>query len=156
MLAILLAVVFATADQTIEGKVVAITDGDTLTLLVDNEQIKVRLIGIDAPEKTQAFGTQSRAKLGELVFGKPVTVHSTGKDRYGRTLGTVLVDGQSVNLAMIRAGLAWHHKAYSKDAALSRAEYDARKSGRGLWGDKNPVPPWEFRKAHSDVKKKAA
>lgn len=152
--AFLVAFVFAAVDHDFEGKVVSIVDGDTLTVLVDNEQVRVRLNGIDAPEKRQAFGTQAREKLAELTFGKVVTVHNSGKDRYGRTLGTVLAGGESVNFAMVEAGLAWHYKQYSKDATLSRAEYDARKAGRGLWGEKNPVPPWEFRKA--PTKKKAA
>lgn len=153
MIAIVLAC-FLAIDHDFEGKVVGITDGDTLTILVDRETVKVRLDGIDAPERRQPFGDKAREKLGELTFGKAVTVHSKGKDRYGRTLGTVLAGGESVNLKMVEAGLAWHYKQYSKDATLSRAEYDARKAGRGLWGEKNPVPPWEFRK--TPTKKKAA
>lgn len=139
----------------IEGKVVAITDGDTLTVLVGTEQVKVRLDGIDAPERRQAFGTQAREKLAELCFGKTVTVEAGKKDRYGRTVGRVIVAGQDASLAMIEAGLAWHYKEYSKDATLSRAEADARKARKGLWADLSPVAPWEFRK-RTAVKKKAA
>lgn len=149
---ILTLALLTTAD--IEGKVVAITDGDTLTVLVGTEQVKVRLDGIDAPERRQAFGTQAREKLGELCFGKTVLVRASGKDRYGRTLGTVVVAGVNANLEMVNAGLAWHYKQYSKDAELSRAEADARKARKGLWEDAEPVPPWEFRKRPA-VKKAA-
>lgn len=147
--------VLAAVQVDFEGKVVGITDGDTITVLVGTDPVKVRLNGIDAPEKKQPFGTQSRAKLGELAFGKTVTVHSAGKDRYGRTLGTVLADGQSVNLKMVETGLAWHYAQYSKDAALADAEKAARAARRGLWADPKPVAPWEFRKAKTPAKKAA-
>lgn len=145
MTSLILSLALLTAAD-LEGKVVAITDGDTLTVLVDKDQVKVRLDGIDAPERRQAFGTQAREKLAELTFGKSVTVEGNKKDRYGRTIGRVLVGGQDASLAMLEAGLAWHYKAYSKDATLSRAEADARNALKGLWADPEPIAPWEFRK----------
>jgi endonuclease YncB( thermonuclease family) len=153
MIAILFAFALVTADD-ITGKVVSVTDGDTITVLVGQEPVKVRLNGIDAPERRQAFGTQAREKLAALVFGETVLVRAGSKDRYGRTLGTVIVAGQNANLEMLNAGLAWHYKAYSKDAELSRAEADARKAKLGLWADPAPVAPWDFRK--KPVIKKAA
>lgn len=153
MTALILSLALLTAAD-LEGKVVAITDGDTLTVLVGTDQVKVRLDGIDAPERRQAFGTQARDKLAELCFGKPVLVRAGSKDRYGRTLGTVIVAGVNANLEMVNTGLAWHYKQYSKDAELSRAEADARKAKRGLWADPAPVAPWDFRKR--PVIKKAA
>ncbi len=128
------------------GKVVGISDGDTLTLLVDQTQYKVRLDGIDAPESHQAFGTKSKQALGDKVFGKPVRVTNKGPDRYGRTLGVVWVGDRNINLEMVKDGLAWHYKQFSKDKSLADAELEARRAKRGLWADANPTPPWEYRK----------
>jgi micrococcal nuclease len=153
MIAIILTVACVLASD-LNGKVVSVTDGDTITVLVGREQVKVRLDGIDAPERRQAYGNAAREKLAGLVFGETVLVRAGSKDRYGRTLGTVIVAGQNANLEMVNAGLAWHYKAYSKDAELSRAEADARKAKRGLWADPAPVAPWEFRK--KPAAKKAA
>lgn len=142
------------ASSDICGKVVSVTDGDTITVLVDREQVKVRLDGIDAPERRQAYGNAAREKLAGLVFGKTVTVKTHGKDRYGRTIGTVIAGERSVNLQMVEAGLAWHYVEYSKDVELARAEREARAAKRGLWADTAPVAPWEFRK--KPAAKKAA
>lgn len=128
------------------GKVVSITDGDTVKVLVGKDQITVRLDGIDAPESKQAFGTKSREFLAKLCHEKDVTVRKTGTDRYGRTLGTILVDGTDVNAEMVKAGMAWHYKQFSKDKELARLEIEAREAKAGLWADKEPVPPWEWRK----------
>jgi micrococcal nuclease len=134
------------AEADIAGKVVSIHDGDTVTILkADKAQVKVRLNGIDAPELKQAFGAKSKAALSALVFGKPVIVHSTGLDLYGRTLGRVEAAGDDVNLQMVRDGFAWHYARYSKDAALAKAQVEAKGARRGLWIDSVPVPPWEFR-----------
>jgi endonuclease YncB( thermonuclease family) len=131
-----------------EGKVVSIADGDTLTVLVtpSNQQVKVRLSGIDTPERKQAFGTQAKQALSAKVFGKLVRVQDNGQDRYGRTLGDIYLGERWVNLEMVAEGYAWHYKAYSKDKRLADAEVGARKAKRGLWTDRDPVPPWEFRK----------
>jgi len=144
-IAILFAILLADPVE-IQGRVVSITDGDTIKVLVEKEQIVVRLEGIDAPESKQPFGTKSKEALAALCHEKNVVVRSTGKDRYGRTLGTVKVDKTDVNAEMVKTGFAWHYKQYSKDAELGKLEDSARESKLGLWADKDPVPPWEWRK----------
>ena len=130
------------------GRVVGVHDGDTLTVLTTgNVQIKVRLVEIDAPELKQPYGQQSKQTLSALVFGKDVEIRATGKDRYGRTLARVFVDGTDVNLAMVRSGMAWRFDKYSKDRAFQTAQEEARRARRGLWADAAPVAPWEWRDA---------
>lgn len=150
LLILLLAVA---APQSFQGKVVAVHDGDTITVLHDKEQIKVRFEGIDAPETKQDFGTKARQALSKKVFGKQVTVEWTEKDQYGRTLGKVILDKRWINNEMVQDGMAWHYKRYSKDKTLSASEEKAKKAKKGLWSQPNPTPPWEFRK---EDKKKAA
>ena len=152
ILILLLALTTALLADELRGKVVSIDDGDTITVLDENKkQNKVRLNGIDAPEKKQAFGTKSKARLGELVAGKDVVVEWKEKDKYGRIVGQVQQGPLDVNLQMVKEGLAWHYKKYSKSAELGRAETEAKVGKKGLWADLNPVPPWEFR---GDQKKK--
>ena len=138
--------------ETITGKVVSIFDGDSLTLLVDNEQIKIRLAAVDTPERKrgQPFNKVARQFLSDSVFGKTVQVHIIGDAGWNRDLGFVVVDGVNVNAELIKAGLAWHYKEYSDDETLARFELDAREAKRGLWVDVEPVPPWEFRKLKLD------
>ena len=113
--AYILCTCFAQA-EVLSGRVAKIADGDTLTVLdKSNRQHKIRLVGIDAPERGQPFGTVSRQNLADLVFGKTVAVEWHKQDRYQRVLGKVLLDGQDVNLKQIKAGLAWHYKQYDKD-----------------------------------------
>ncbi len=131
---------------TIEGRVVGVHDGDTITVLQGTTQYKVRLDGIDAPELSQAFGKASKAFASDFAFGKTALVKVSGKDRYGRFLGEVFVDGSSLNREIVRAGLAWHYKQYSKDGSLAALEAEAHMLGKGLWKDAKPVPPWEYRK----------
>lgn len=145
LLPVLAAPVIAADAKTVTGKVVSITDGDTLTVLADRQQIKVRLEGIDAPEKGQPFGDKARQELGRLVFGKAVKVQTTGKDRYGRTLGRVFVGETDVNVHLVRQGLAWWYRKYSDDPKLKAAEEAARRARRGLWSDPSPVAPWDWR-----------
>ena len=130
----------------LQGKVVAITDGDTFTLLVDRKQVNIRLHGIDCPEKKQDFGNVAKEYLSCLVVGKVVVVTNMNKDRYGRTVGIVSVDGHNVNEALLKAGLAWHYKEYDKNPAWSRLEETARNEKKGLWIQPNALPPWQFRK----------
>jgi len=133
--------------KTLTGKVVGITDGDTVTVYTgQSKPIKLRLEGIDAPESKQDFGDASKRHLSGLVFSKNVVVHSTGKDRFGRTLGVLHVSDKNVNTMMIRDGFAWHYKQYSSDRELADAEQSARAARRGLWSMANPVAPWEFRR----------
>lgn len=138
--------------ETYTGRVVGIADGDTITVIdASNIPHKIRLSGIDAPEKKQAFGNVSKQNLAELVFSKTVTVETKKKDRYKRELGTVWVGSIDANLEQVKAGLAWHYKKYEREQspadrrAYGSAEEDARASRRGLWREPRPVPPWEFR-----------
>lgn len=129
------------------GRVVHVLDGDTLDLLTpDNKEIRVRLLEIDAPERAQAFGTRSRKGLADLCAGKQAVLKSTDVDRYGRTLARVYCDGVDANLDMVEQGLAWAYRRYAKDPAILAAEQEARDAQRGLWVDKNPTPPWEYRR----------
>jgi micrococcal nuclease len=132
--------------QTISARVVGVHDGDTLTALTDDKrQLKVRLQGIDAPELGQPFGQASKRALSDLVFGKQVTLHTTGTDRYKRTLAQVTVGDIEVEAQMIVTGHAWHYSRYDHTAALEAAERNARAANRGLWADEAPTPPWEWR-----------
>lgn len=138
---------------TYTGRVIAISDGDTLTVLdADRQQHKIRLEGIDAPEKRQPWGQRARQSLGELVFDRMVEIQVGKTDRYGRTIGRVFVDGRDVSLEQVRRGLAWHYKAYAREQTpqarvdYAQAEREARSRRLGLWGDDGPVAPWDFRK----------
>jgi micrococcal nuclease len=132
-----------------EGKVVGIKDGDTFEILYDSIAERVRLAEIDCPEKSQAFGKNARQYASDLCFGKTVTVTSDGKrDRYGRVVGKITTqEGINVNEELVKAGFAWHYKQYSKSKTLDGIEQHARDRRLGLWADKNPVAPWEWRKA---------
>jgi endonuclease YncB( thermonuclease family) len=128
------------------GKVIHVSDGDTIKILVDHTQIKVRLAEIDAPELHQAYGRKSKQYLGNLVFGKVVTVEQVDIDRYGRTVGKVYLGKRYVNADMVKSGYAWFYRKYGKDLTLYDLENEARAGLRGLWADANPIPPWEWRK----------
>lgn len=131
----------------IVGRVVSVTDGDTLVVLVAKKQIKVRLTEIDAPERKQPFGTRSRQSLADLCASKDARVVEQGKDRYGRTLGRVYCAGVDANAEQVRRGFAWVYVKYApKDSPLYQLERRARLSKRGLWADDRVVPPWEWRK----------
>lgn len=141
----------AVADTT-SGWVVGVSDGDTITVLgADNNRLKVRLAGIDAPEKKQAFGQRSKEHLSSLVYGREVMLDCGKLDRYGREVCVVLLGERDVNLEQVRAGLAWWYRQYSREqspmrrAAYERAERDAQESRVGLWKDVSPIPPWEWR-----------
>jgi endonuclease YncB( thermonuclease family) len=139
--------------ETLVGKVVAIADGDTLTVLTGIAQYKIRLAGIDAPEKRQPFGERSKQSLAKLAFGKTVTVEYYKVDRYGRLLGKVLVNGKDVNLEQVRLGMGWHYKQYEMEqsaedrVAYAIAEVRARRERLGLWPDTNAIAPWDWRAA---------
>jgi endonuclease YncB( thermonuclease family) len=134
------------APQTITGRVVGVHDGDSITVLASgNEQHKVRLDGIDAPELKQAFSQQSKQTLSDLVFDKSVVLRVIGKDRYKRTLAVVVVNGLNVNLEMVQRGMAWRYEKYSKDAELLAAQEAAKEGRLGLWRDPEPVAPWDWR-----------
>jgi endonuclease YncB( thermonuclease family) len=128
------------------GRVVGVTDGDTLKVLHAGRAETVRLQGVDAPEKRQAYGERARRFTADLSFDRTVTVRSTGRDRNGRLLGeVVLPDGRSLNQELVRAGYAWWFRKYSRDGRLARLEEEARAGRRGLWADQTPQAPWEYR-----------
>lgn len=128
------------------GKVVSIADGDTLTILVDARQIKVRLAEIDTPERGQPYGQRARKTLGNLVFGETVRVEFVDWERYGRMVGRVHLDGLDVNAEMVRQGYAWAYRKYLTDPRILELEHEARMGRRGLWGGDSNVPPWEWRR----------
>lgn len=130
----------------ITGRVVGIADGDTVRILVDRQEIWVRLDQIDAPEKGQAFGDRSKQSLSDLVFGKTVRAITQGEDHYGRTIATLYAGELNANAEQVRRGMAWVYRKYARDPALYAIEEEARAAQRGLWSDPEPVPPWEWRK----------
>jgi endonuclease YncB( thermonuclease family) len=139
---------------TITGRVVGVSDGDTLTMLDSaGTQHKIRLSGIDAPEKGQPFGQHCKQSLSDLAYGRTVSVEANKRDRYGRLIGKVLVDGEDANLEQIQRGCGWHYKRYMNEQSLDdRLTYNATektaRAGRvGLWADPDPVAPWEWRQA---------
>ncbi len=149
----------AAQQKTITGKVVGVSDGDTITVLDSSKrQHKVRLEGIDAPESAQAFGQKSKQSLSHLIFGRTVMVTSSKTDRYGRTLGKVQLDGKNINYLQAMQGMAWFYRDYARDlsrddaAAYEQAERTARAEKRSLWADPSPVPPWEFRRGKRELK----
>jgi endonuclease YncB( thermonuclease family) len=134
------------------GQVVGVSDGDTIILLdVNKTQYKIRLAGIDAPEKSQAFGQASKKSLSDLIFHKQVTVYWDKTDRYQRILGKVTLDAQDVCLEQVKLGMAWHYKQYQRDQTpedrmrYNLAEKEARANRIGLWSDESPVEPSKFR-----------
>jgi endonuclease YncB( thermonuclease family) len=151
--AMFLLLAFNLQAATLQGKVVNVADGDTLTVLDDQKtQHKIRLQGIDAPEKSQPFGQKSKQSLNHLAQSQIVTVEFQKKDKYGRTVGKVLMNGIDICLEQIKLGMAWHYKQYQSEQPIedretySQAEQSAKSQGLGLWRDTKPMPPWEFRK----------
>ena len=144
-----------TQKPALEGLVIAIADGDTLDVLDDAKTShRIRLLGIDSPERAQPFGKVARQALRERVIGKRVKVFVRSKDRYGRALGKVLLEGTDLNLEMVREGLAWHYKQYAEDqfpgdrGLYAQAESKARSSRVGLWAYPDPIQPWVWRRSH--------
>jgi len=135
------------------GQVIKVSDGDTITVLdTNNDQYKIRLSGIDAPEKKQAFGNVSKQSLAEMVAGQVVTVGYNKRDKYGRVVGKVMLKGADVNLEQIKRGLAWHYKKYEREqdvedrSIYAQQEFLAQRDKNGLWVDKAPTAPWDYRK----------
>lgn len=158
LLAFLSILANGTHADTLTGRVVGVTDGDTITVLdAAHQQHKVRLAGIDAPEKSQAFGQRAKQHLSRLVFDRTVAIEGSKLDRYGRLIGKVLVSSTDANLQLVRAGLAWHYKQYANEQSptdrvlYAQAEEQARGRHLGLWGDASPQPPWEYRHAGKSV-----
>ena len=128
------------------GKVVSILDGDTFEVLHNNHAERIRLSGIDCPEKGQAYGQKAKHAASVLAFGKDVTIQTHGHDKYTRTIGDViLLDGSNVNHTLVRDGWCWWYRKYTpRDTMLEALEKEARESRKGLWADLHPVPPWEW------------
>jgi len=136
--------------EELTGKVIAIADGDTLTVLGDNnQQTKIRLAEIDTPESGQPYGSRARQALAALAFGKQARIVETDRDRYGRIVGKVYVGGMDVNAELVRQGAAWVYRKYAKDQSLFALEAEARAAQRGLWAlpEAQRVAPWDWRKA---------
>lgn len=145
---------FSVSAEVIHGKVIRVSDGDTIAVLDSrNRQYKIRLAGIDAPERKQANYETSRKNLAALTFGKIVVVNWYKKDRYGRLVGSVEADRQDVGLVQLRAGQAWWFRQYAHEQSVfdrsqyAVAESEARSNARGLWKNPKAVPPWEWRAA---------
>ena len=140
--------------DAIEGRVVRVADGDTITVLDSSKkQHKIRLQGIDAPEKAQAFGQASKKHLSDLVFNREVIAKCGKTDKYRRQVCVVRINGQDANLAQVKAGMAWWYRKYANEqipedrAQYQAAEMEAQRRRLGLWHDADPVAPWEWRKS---------
>ena len=139
----------AHSETIITGKVVRIADGDTVTVLQNNQEYKIRLYGIDTPEKGQDFGTKAKEFTSGLVFKREVKVIQKDVDRYGRIVGIIYVGDTCINQEIIKAGFAWVYRQYCKDGFCRdwiTLETNARINQIGLWGHPDPVPPWEYRR----------
>ncbi|GHD76511.1 thermonuclease family protein [Vogesella fluminis] len=144
------------ADGQIEGVVVGVADGDTITVLDDSrQQHKVRFAFIDAPEKAQPFGTKAKQELSDKLYRRQVRVEVLEQDRYGRNVGRIWLGDEDVNLGQLRAGYAWHYRQYARKgqsaqefSRYEQAQQAAQQQRQGLWQDATPVPPWDFRRQH--------
>jgi endonuclease YncB( thermonuclease family) len=131
------------------GKVVGIADGDTITVLRDKEQVRIRLYGIDTPERGQAFGKKAKQFTSKMVYGKTVVVKVMATDRYGRTVAMIYADKTLLNEELVKAGLAWVYDFYCSEPiceSWKNFQIEARSDKRGLWSDTDRIPPWEFRR----------
>ena len=147
----MLAIIPSICLSDVTGKVAKVSDGDTIWVMDNDKKVKVRLLGIDAPEIKQAFGEESKMILAGLIEKQNVIVVGDDKDRYGRLIGKVLLDDRDINLEMIKAGAAWHYKKYQADQLeedrilYSSQEQLAQKTKRGLWKEGDPLAPWQWR-----------
>lgn len=146
------------AAPNLQGQVVRVSDGDTVTLQSPDGPIKIRLAGIDAPETKMPHGPEAKAHLAALVLGQAVQAIPQKKDRYGRTIATLMLQTKDINLAMVQAGMAWHYKQYEREQPqaqardYARSEQMARAQGRGLWAETDAVPPWAWRQMRSQAR----
>lgn len=141
-----IALLFALAFPAHAHQVIGIADGDTMTVLVNKKPVKIRLANIDAPEKKQPFGQRSKESLSSICWGKDATFEKQSTDRYGRAVAVVWCDGVEANRRQVAQGMAWVYRKYNKDLDLTVLEQAARLHRVGLWQDKEPVPPWDWRK----------
>ena len=134
-------------DKEQTGKVIKIVDGDTFDLLTEEKStLRIRMNGIDCPERKQDFYQSAKNALAGYIFNKEVKLVITGRDRNKRIIATVYCNGENINLAMIQNGYAWHYKKYSTDSVYAKAEQQARIARKGLWRMDHPIAPWDFRK----------
>ncbi|EFA5399590.1 thermonuclease family protein [Escherichia coli] len=153
---VLLPTVSLAAQPSFEAKVVKIIDGDTITALDNqNTSIKIRLYGIDAPESKQAFGQKSKQALSSAIAAQNITVVDHGPDIYGRTLGTIWLDGYDINASMVDSGYAWVYRFDGKAIVPNYLKFEssAQKTVQGLWIDPNPIAPWEWRQQYQKHQK---
>lgn len=159
LIVLIVAGMFATGVQAeaLAGKVVGVADGDTLTILdASSQQYKIRIAGIDAPEKHQPFGERSKTSLSALAFNQQATADCPKRDRYGREVCSVSVNGKDVGLEQIASGMAWWYRRYANEQTpqartdYEAAEFWAKAKRLGLWADKNPVPPWDWRRGERE------
>jgi endonuclease YncB( thermonuclease family) len=141
------------AQAQLIGKVISIADGDTFTMLVDQKNIRVRLHGIDCPEKSQDYEKVAKDHIASLIAGKMVEVRTKNIDRYRRQIGIVFIKGVNVNEALLKNGLAWHFKKYDKNAAWAELENKAKSQKLNIWSIASPTSPWEWRKNKAALKK---
>ena len=141
----------ALADE-FNAKVIMVMDGDTLLVLHDGAKVKIRMANIDAPEKDQAFGMESRQSLLEMVQKKQVHINSQAVDQYGRVVGLVSVDGRNINEEQVRRGMAWEYSHFHSDRHYIALQNEAQQAHRGLWAQSSPLAPWQWRKTHPAVK----
>ncbi len=138
--------------EIFSARVIAVMDGDTVLVLRGNQKIKVRMANIDAPEKDQAYGSQARDSLLEMVGRRQVQVDSQAVDQYGRVVGLISVDGHNVNEEQVRRGMAWEYSHYHTDKTYIGLQSEAQQARRGLWTQVSPQAPWQWRKLHPSVK----
>lgn len=142
----------AASSDTLTGRIVGISDGDTLTLLVDRQQYKIRIASIDAPERHQAWGDKSKLNISRLSFSQQAVADCPKVDRWDRQICKVTVKGVDIGLEQVKDGMAWWYRKYAKEQAAEdqpiyeNAELMSQLGRRGLWGDTNPMPPWDFRR----------
>lgn len=158
ILVIIIVSCFATTAYAWTGKVVGISDGDTITVLRDGKQVKIRLFGVDTPEKAQAFGNRAKQLTSSLVANKVVDIETVTTDKYGRTVGIVTVDGRLLDTELVKAGMAWVYRKYCDRQPLCNdllnQESKARANSIGLWSDADPTPPWDWRKGKKSQQRK--
>lgn len=148
LISLILVTVFSAFAQRFPVKVVGISDGDTFTAINrDNLQLKIRIYGIDAPERGQDYGSMSKKALSGFLFGNNIEIDVLSQEKWGRFVAKVYTnDEKDVALLMLQSGMAWHYKKYDNSQVYKDAEETARKAKRGIWGGKSPVPPWDYRK----------
>ena len=148
---LLLCIANAAHAEEFVAKVIAVMDGDTVMVLKETQKVKIRLANIDAPEKGQDFGKESRQALLNMVLKKQVRVNSRAIDDYGRVVAELSVDGCSVNEEQVRSGMAWEYSHFHSDKNFIALQSEAQGARRGLWAQANPAPPWKWRKSHAST-----